>query len=442
MTYIGKVFAIVATLVMTGAPVVAGVRIQEVVSPGGITAWLVEEHSIPFAALEIRFRGGASLEAPEKRGATNLMTALLEEGAGDLDARGFAAAVDGLAATFSFEVYDDTLAVSSKFLTENRDQAVDLLRLALVEPRFDADAIERVRAQVVSVIESANLDPDKISGRTFNQLAFPGHPYATSRDGTIETVAGLTRDDLLTAKNGVMARDRIYVGAVGDITPEELGALLDTLLGDLPATGAAMPVMAKYALAGGVTVVPFDTPQSVVTFGLEGIKRHDDDFFAAYVMNTIFGGSGRQSRLMEEVREKRGLTYGVYTYLYPKDYAALYMGRVATANDRVAESIAVIRDEWEKLASGGVTDQELQEAKTYLTGAYPLRFDGNGPIADIMVGMQVQGLPIDYIATRNEKVDAVTLADIARVAKRMARPGDLHFVVAGMPDGVESSPRE
>ncbi|AXX96865.1 M16 family metallopeptidase [Profundibacter amoris] len=417
----------------------AEVKIQVVTSPGGITAWLVEEHSIPFTALEIRFLGGASLDPKGKRGAINLMTGLLEEGAADRDAREFAAAAEGLAASFGFDVSDDSMSVSAQFLTENRNDALALLRTAVQEPRFDEDAITRVKAQVVSAIQSAETDPDAISGSTFDRLAFGDHPYATSINGTLESVAALTRDDLFAAKDAVMARDRMYVGAVGDITPEELGKLLDNLLGDLPAVGANMPEQAPFLLKGGTTVVPFDTPQSVVTFGQEGLERHDPDFFAAYVMNTILGGSGRQSRLMEEVREKRGLTYGVYTYLLPKDFAALYMGRVASANDRVAQAVQVIKDEWVKMAENGVTAEELEGAKTYLTGAYPLRFDGNGPIANILVAMQMDDLPIDYIKTRNDRINAVTLEDIARVAKRLVRPDDLHFVVVGQPEGLEST---
>lgn len=415
----------------------AEVEIQEVTSPGGITAWLVEEHSIPFTSLEIRFNGGANLDAPGKRGAVNLMTGLLEEGAADMDARQYAAAVEGLAASFGFSARNDTLSISAQFLSENRAEAMTLFRAALIEPRFNQAAIDRVRAQVISGIQGALKDPNKIAGSTFNALAYAGHAYATPRSGTLESVAGLTRDDLIAAKSATMARDRIYVAAVGDITPDQLGALLDDLLGDLPATGADMPNRVDFQLSGGVTIVPFETPQSVVVFGHEGIQRDDDDFFIAYVMNTILGGSGRQSRLMEEVREKRGLTYGVYSYLQPMDYADAYMGSVASANDRVAEAIDVIRDEWVKMAENGVTADELEGAKTYLTGAYPLRFDGNGPIANILVGMQVTGLPIDYIATRNDKINAVTLDDVSRVAKRLVRADDLRFVVVGQPEGLE-----
>ena len=432
-----RIYIALIALLTFAAAAQAEVKIQEVTSPGGITAWLVEEHSIPFSSLEIRFNGGTNLDAAGKRGAVNLMTGLLEEGAADMDARQYAAAVEGLAASFGFSARSDTMAISAQFLSENRDQAMALLHAALIEPRFDQDAIDRVRAQVVSGIQGALKDPNKIAGRKFNEMAYAGHPYATSRSGTLESIAGLTRDDLVAAKAATMARDRIFVGAVGDITPAELGVLLDKLLGDLPAVGADMPARAQYQLSGGVTVVPFDTPQSVVTFGHEGIERDDDDFFAAYLMNTILGGSGRQSRLMEEVREKRGLTYGVYSYLQPMDYGDLYMGSVASANDRVAEAIDVIRNEWIKLAENGVTAAELDGAKTYLTGAYPLRFDGNGPIANIMVGMQVTGLPIDYIATRNDKINAVTLEDIARVAKRLVRPDDLRFVVVGQPEGLK-----
>ncbi|WP_208348943.1 M16 family metallopeptidase [Pseudaestuariivita rosea] len=425
---------VIATL-----PLRAEIDIQEVTSPGGITAWLVEENSIPFTALEIRFKGGASLDAEGKRGAINLMTALLEEGAGDLDARQFAAARDALAADFSFDVYDDAMSISARFLTENRDQAVALLRSALIEPRFDNPAIDRVRAQVLSIIQSDQKDPETIVGDAFAELAFGDHPYGSSINGTLTTVAALTRDDMIEAKDRVMAKDRIYVAAVGDISADALGALLDDLLGDLPDTGAPMPTRADYLLTGGITVVPFDTPQSVARFGHQGMTRDDPDFFAAYVMNVILGGGGFEARLMNEVRKERGLTYGVYSFLAPRDHAELVLGQVASANDRIAEAIEVIRDEWSKMATEGVTQDELDRAKTYLTGAYPLRFDGNGPIANIMVGMQLQGLPIDYIATRNDQVEAVTLEDVKRVAAELLQPENLHFVVVGQPEGLETT---
>lgn len=418
----------------------AAVDIKEVTSESGLTAWLVEDHSIPFVALEIRFRGGASLDAPGKRGAINLMTGLLEEGAGDMDARAFARSTEALATSLGFDVSDDSLSVSARFLTENRAESIALLKAALLEPLFEEEAIDRVREQVLSNIRSEAKDPNDIAGRTFDEIVFGDHPYATSLNGTEESVAALTRDDLLAAHRAVLARDRIYIGAVGDITPEELASVMDELLSALPETGAPMPPMAEVSIPGGVTVVPFQTPQAVALFGQKGITLEDPDYFTAILLNQVLGGGSFESRLMEEVREKRGLTYGVYSYLVPKDLAATYLGSVSSANDRIAEAIEVIRAEWAKAASEGVTQAELDDAKTYMTGAYPLRFDGNGPIAQIMVGMQMSGLPIDYIPTRNERVEAVTLEDVKRVAADLLDPEGLHFVVVGQPVGLETTP--
>lgn len=423
-------------LIMLALPVRAAVEVQEITTPGGIPVWLVEESSIPFAALEVLFQGGTSLDAPGKRGAVNLMTALIEEGAGELDARAFAVAREGLAASFRFNSGGDSVSVSAQFLTENSDDAVDLLRLALVEPRFDPDAIERVRAQVLSGLRSDEQDPSTLSSRRFDALAFGDHPYGSPKDGTLDSVAALTRDDIVAAQKGALARDRVFVSAVGDISADELAALVDRLLSDLPEAGTPMPPHTDYLLSGGVTVVPFDTPQSVITFGQPGMKRDDPDFFPAFVMTEILGGSGFTARLMTEVREKRGLTYGISANLIPMDLGEMLIGRVATANETVAETIDVIRAEWARLAENGVTEAELDAAQTYLTGAYPLRFDGNARIARILVGMQSQGLPTSYLETRNAEVMAVTREDIARVAASLIDPGALHFVVVGQPEGL------
>jgi len=425
---------LILPLLLLAAPLRAEVAIQEVTSPGGIKAWLVEDHSIAFTALEIRFRGGTALDAPGKRGAVNLMTALIEEGAAEMDAQGFAEARDGLAAEFRFDSSVDSLGVSARMLTENRDRAAELLRLALTVPRFDADAVERVRGQVLANIRAGAKDPQVIAGQAFDALAFGDHPYGSSGDGTEASVTALTRDDIVAAHRATLARDRVVVAAVGDITPQALGALLDHLLAGLPATGAPLPGPAPVALTGGVTVQHFPTPQSVVIFGHEGIERTDPDYVAAYVLNEIIGGSRFSARLMTELREKRGLTYGVGTYLLDYDQADLIMGQFATDNRTAGAAIAVLRDEWAK--AGQVTAEELAATKTYLTGAYPLRFDGNGPIAQVLVGMQMAGYSMDYPKTRNALIEAVTLDDLARVATRLFRPDALRVVVVGQPEGL------
>lgn len=424
-------------LILLPLPAIAAIDIQKVETDQGITAWLVEDHAIPFAALEIRFRGGTSLDVPGHRGAVNLMAALLEEGSGDLDAQGFAQAKESLAASFGYDANRDSVTVSARFLTENRDQAIALLKSSLHAPRFDQDALDRVRAQVLAGIRSDARDPQDIAGRAFAETAFGDHPYGSPGNGTADSVAALTRDDIVAAYRSVFARDRLYVAAVGDISAADLSALLDDLLADLPETGAPLPAPAEVSLKAGVTVVDFDTPQSVVVFGQPGMERLDPDFIPAFVMNEILGAGGFESRLMQEVREKRGLTYGVYSVLVTRDLASVVMGGVSSSNDRVAEAIGVIRDEWKRMAEQGVTAQELVAVKKYLTGAYPLRFDGNARIARIMVSMQMQGVPMDYIATRNDRVNALSLEQVNRVASELLDPEALHFVVVGRPENLE-----
>jgi zinc protease len=267
-------------------------------------------------------------------------------------------------------------------------------------------------------------------------MAFGDHPYATSGDGTEASVQALTRDDIVTAHTAALARDRIFVAASGDITAEELGPMLDTLLGGLPQTGAPLPERAPMDLAGGVTIVPFPGPQATIVFGHQGITRDDPDFFAASILNEILGGGRFSARLMSEVREKRGLTYGIGSYLVGYDQAEMVLGQFSSANGTVAQAIDVVREEWRKIADEGVTPEELAATKTYLTGSYPLRFDGNGPIASILVGMQMIGLTSDYPKTRNAKVDAVTMEDVKRVAARLFRADDLRFVVVGAPEDL------
>lgn len=430
------ILGLALTLFATAA---SAIEIDEITSEGGINVWLVQEPSIPFVAIEIRIRGGTSLDAPGKRGATNLMMALIEEGSGEMSAQEFQTKLEGLAASFTFRAYDDTMSISARFLTENQDEVLALLQQALTDPRFDQEAIDRVRAQVLSGIASDAKSPNRIASAHLSAAAFGDHPYGTSADGTIESVNALTQADLFDAHSATLSRDRMFVSVVGDISAGEVGPLLDDLLGGLPAEGAKMPDHVDFALDGGVTVIDFETPQSVALFGHSGITRDDDDYFAAYILNEILGGSGRESRLMYEVREKRGLTYGISSSLVPKLHAEMVLGRVASANDTIVEAIEVTRNVWTDLAENGVTPEELAEIKTYLTGAYPLRFDGNAQIAGIMVGMQMIGLPVDYINTRNDELNAVTLEEVNAMAKRLLRPDALRFVVVGQPEGVVST---
>ncbi len=427
------------TLALSSAPLRAEIDITAVTSPGGIEAWLVEEPSIPFVAIEISFEGGAVLDPEGAEGAVALMTSLLSEGAGALDAQEFAAAMEDLAGSVSFSSDRDSLRVSLRALSENRDDVVALARSALIEPRFDDNAIERERRRQLAALEREARDPMRIATRDFNARAFAGHPYARPENGTPESVEALTRADIEAAHRSALARDRLHIGAAGDISAEELGALLDALLGDLPVEGAALPDYASFAAEPGVTVIDHPGPQSMILFGHAGLQRDDPDFMAAFVMNDLFGSGRFGTRLMSELRQRRGLTYGVGSWLSSGAFGDAFMGRVSTDNSRAGEVVRLLREEWEWLAGGGVSAEQLESAQTFLTGAYPLRFDGNGAIARILASMQSQGFDIDYVNRRNDMVRDVTLEDIHRVAARLADPEALHFVIVGRPEGLEEA---
>ncbi|MEL6978684.1 MAG: pitrilysin family protein [Pseudomonadota bacterium] len=417
----------------------AAADIQTVVSAGGIEAWLVEEHSIPIIALDIAFIGGAALDPDDKAGRAAMMTSMLDEGAGPYDAAGFAARKDEIAARIGFEAGRDTVGARLTMLSDLRDESAELFRVALTEPRFEDEALEKVRNQFRSILRQHSTDPNQLASKAFFKAMFPGDPYGRPRLGRIETIETLSAEDMRDAHRNLLDRGRMRVGVVGAITAEELGPLLDKILGALPASAAEPPARIRIERPGGVEVIPFDAPQSTVVFGHEGLARNDPDFMAAYVMNYVLGGGGFSSRLTEEVREKRGLAYSVYSYLAPLDRAALYLGGVATANERVAQAIEVLREEWRRMAEEGVTAEELDAAKRYLTGAYPLRFDSNGKIASFLVSAQLDGLGLDYIKTRNSLVEAVTAEDISRVAKRILQEERLFFAVVGQPEGIETS---
>lgn len=419
-------------------PLRAATDVVEVTSDGGITAWLVEEHSIPMLSMSISFEGGPVLDPEDKMGASNLMMGLIEEGAGKYDSFSFAARAQELAARFSYDAARASVSISANMLTEERDESVALLALAINDPLFKPQAVERVRKQVLAGLREDETNPRRIAARAFAKSAYGDHPGARPTEGTLETVADLTRDDILAAHRRDFVRDRLTVGVVGDITPEELGPILDRLFGGLPESGPPLPPEAEIHDAKETVVIPFDTPQSVARFGHVGIDRQDPDFLAAYVVNHILGGGG-QSRLNEEVRVKRGLTYGIQTVLLSDPLGSLYLGVFASANEKMGEAVDIVRQQWAKMAENGVTAEELENAKKYLTGAYPLRFTSNGGIASMLVGMQIAGLSTDYVKKRNDMVNALTLEEVNRVARDLLKPDQLRVVVVGQPEGLESS---
>jgi len=444
MTLLNVAFAAVRRAALAAAVVLlvvapaGAVKIDRVISPGGIEAWLVQDRLIPMLSLEFALRGGTTLDPVGKEGAAQLLADLMTEGAGDLDSQAFQGMLEDRVISMGFSAGIDSFSGSLKTLNEHRDVAVDLLRQALTRPRLDPAAVERVRSRVLSGLQRVAEDPSTIARRTWMQTAFPAHPYGRPGRGTVESVPGITVDDLRAARARHLARGNLIVGAVGDITPEALGLLLDRVFGELPAQpdrAVTVPETKAEGL-GRTIVVRRAIPQSVVLFGHDGIKRDDPDFFAATLVNYILGGGGFNSRLTLEVREKRGLAYSVYSGLSTYERAGLIMGGIGTENARVAKSLDVIRTEWALMRDQGPTVEELEDAKTYLNGSFPLQLDATARIASMLVSIQYERLGIDYIDRRKELINAVTLERAKAVARRLFDPDRLLTVVVGEPEGI------
>ncbi|SDR55488.1 zinc protease [Rhizobiales bacterium GAS191] len=421
------------TMVVTAPARAASVR--KVTSPGGVEAWLVEDHTNPLIAIQFAFTGGSSQDPAAKPGLAYLMSGMLDEGAGPYDSTAFHERVEDLAIDLRFDADRDYVTGSLKTLTKNCDEAFELLRLALQEPRFDQDAVERVKAQVLAGLRRDANEPNAVARNAFAEAAFPNHPYGWPLKGTLEGVPTITGPDLDAYRRKTLDRAGLKVAVVGDIDAARLAQILDRIFAGLPARAELRPVADVVMASGQRRSIDLPVPQSTIIFGLPGLARKDADYVPAVVMNHILGGGTFTSRLWTEIREKRGLAYSVYSSLSPFRHSALLFGATSTKNERANESISVISAEIEAFARDNITADELDKAKKYLTGSYGLRFDTSTKIARELLQAQLDDLGMDYFDRRNAEIAAVTADDIARVSKRLLDTGKMLVVIVGRPVG-------
>lgn len=418
----------------------SAIDVEEVKTKNGITAYLAEDHTNPIIALSFQFRGGASIDPDEKLGLSYMVSGTMDEGAGDMDSFAFQSKLEDLAIRLGFDSGMDSFSGNLTTITANADEAFRLLALALSEPRFDDEPVERIRRQIQVSLARQAESPGQIARKTLFESIFPDHPYGRPSNGTPETIAAITQADLSAYAAQRFARDRLIIGVAGDITPRLLRKRLDEVFGHLPESVPTEWRVPDTTVAfAGTVVVDKAVPQSTVYMAQPGLSRKDPDWYTALVADYILGGGSFASRLMDEVREKRGLAYGVSTSLSPYESAPMLLASVATKNDSVAESIAVIQEEWRKFQQSGPTADELEGAKQYLTGSWPLRFTSTGRIAGTLVAVQRDDLGLDYLDRRNDYIEAVTLEDLRRVTAELYQPDQLSVIVVGQPVGVEAS---
>ncbi len=414
--------------------------IQRVVSPKGIEAWLVEDRSVPVISMSFAFKGGMAFEDPVKPGTSRLVSILLDEGAGDMDSQTFQKELADHAIDMGFDIGRDAFRGSLRTLTENREKAFSLLKLALTQPRFDADAIARMKETNIATIKHNLSDPDWLAQRVFNGMVFENHPYARPGYGTLPSMERITADDLRNFVKQQFSRNLLKISVAGDISAAELGEILDATFADLPNDAQLSSVPQAALQRKSETILySFDVPQTFIMMGHEGIDHKDPDWHAAQLVMYTLGGGGFESRLMKSVREERGLTYGISASLNVMDHATLVQTDTSTANKSAGEVIELIKGEWQKMADEGPLPEEISDAKAYLTGALPLGLTSTSKIANVMTEIQLDDRGIDYINRRNDLLSAVTLEDAKRAAGRLFKADDLTTVVVGKPEGIKNT---
>jgi zinc protease len=427
-------------VLFAGRPADAAIQIQRVVSPGGIEAWLVEDHRVPLMALSLSFRGGSALDPEGKEGLAMLTASLLDEGAGNLDSTAFQKELADKSISLGFRADLDSFSGSLKTLTQYRDRAFELMSLALTKPHFAPDAVERDRNEMITAVQSSLGNPNWIARRKLMETVFAGHPYARPPNGTVASLRTITVPEMRRFLQGRIGRDQLLVTAAGDITPAELGPLLDRTFSALPPKAAPFAVPEVTAKGAGQTItVELNKSQTVITMAKAGIERSDPDWFAGQILNYALGGGGFNSRLMEDVRgagTKKGLSYGVYSAFTPFRHSGLIQAGGATRNATAGETLSVIKTEFGKVHASGITETEMGDAKIYLTGSLPLTLTSTDRIASLLMQLRIEDLGIDYLERRDGLINAVTLGDLQRVAKRLLDPTQLTTILVGKPEGL------
>ena len=419
----------------------AAIDIKQVTTPLGIKAWLVEDKSVPVINLSFSFEGGSALEPESRKGVTSLMALLLTDGAGSLAGPAFKQRAEDSEVALGFGASLDRLSGSLRVLSANRNEGFELLRLAMTEPRFDPEMVEQRRAQAISNVNQAGQRPGTVAARVMMTTVFAGHPYTANTEDLRAGLKSLTVDDLKARAAALLSRTSLVIAVVGDIDAAELSRQLDRAFGALPALPApAEPPQWKPEIKSRTIVIERPVPQSTVQIVMPGIARSDKDWYAAFVMNHILGGGGLNSRLSAEVREKRGLTYGVSSGLRLYKKASLFVISTASANEKAAEAVKIIRAEMARMRTDGVTAEELADAKTYLSGALPVSLDSSGSVASLLYSLQIDGLPPDHLDKRSALIAAVTAEDVRRMAKRLLRDDATLTIVVGKPVGISAEP--
>ena len=412
--------------------------IKEIKTNSGITVWLVEDHSLPIISMDFSFKGAGSIRnTSKKQGTARLLSNMLDEGAGELKSQEFQKQLSDHSISLSFGSGRDNFGGSLKTLTRHKEKAFELLKLTLTKPRFDQEPLNRMRDANIARIRNSMGKPDWIKARIFNDKAFENHPYALNSGGTITSLNKITADDLQNHMKEWLTLDHLHIGIMGDITAQEVTQMVEDVFSGLPRTREKKPVE-KIEIQNQKTAFLYekDIPQTMITIAMPAFDNLDPDYYALQIMNYIYGGSGFGSRLMAEAREKRGLTYGIYSSHSHQDYIDYLSIGTSTKRQSTSEMLDIIYTEMDKIKQTPVETQTLQDAKSYLTGSIPLSLTSTDRISSMLLSLQMNERPADYLDTYSDKINAVTAEDVQKVAKRVLDKNKAIVVMVGKPENI------
>jgi len=403
------------------------------VTPNGLTVVVLEQHFLPIVEVHALVKSGSAQDPPEKAGLANLVASLLDEGTTSRTSKQLAEQIDFVGGALEVKAAEDYTTASVRVLKKDVELGFTLLADILQHPAFLKPEFERIRSQILGEMASDNDDPGHVAMKAFNQLVFHGHPYRWPLNGTEESLNKITHADVVGFYTREYAPSQMILTIVGDVTAEQITGFVQTHFGGWkkvsppPRSAKSAPPIDKKT----VQLIEKDLTQSNVILGHGGISRTNPDFYAVTVMNYILGAGGFSSRLMDSIRDKQGLVYGIMSHfdarLMPGSFWVNFQTRTEATNQAIQGVIAELKS----IREAPVTDQELSEAKSFLIGSFPLRLDSTAKLAQVLAQVEFYGLGFEYFSQYPKWIERVTKEDVQRVAKQYLYPQRYALVVVG-----------
>lgn len=422
------VLALTATAPSAASPALA----HRETLPNGIVLLVAERPAVPIVAVRVLHRAGAIFDPPDRSGLANLTGSLLTRGAGPRTGREIDTAIEFVGGRLEAGAGRDGLTVSLAVLARDLGLGLDLLADVILRPAFPEDEVKRKTAEIQAAIQRSEENPEAVAARALARLVFPGHPYAVPVEGTRESVGRLGRDDVVKFWKGYVRPDTTVVAVVGAVSIAQARREILARFGAWPRPGGAAPTPPSPAvgMTAGSETIKRELTQATILLGRHAVNQRHPDYYPLSVASYILGG-GSASRLYGRVRDEGGLAYSVFAFLAPGKYGASVRVTAQTRNQEVPKVNQILDEELARLGREPVGERELEVAKSYLIGSFPLRLDTSAKVADFIVGVEHLGVGLDYADRYRERIDRVTAADVQRVAVRYLAPADFNRVVVG-----------